>query len=59
MLASRTDDACRLKKVQAKKKRDAAQAEERRAIEAAPPAPDGPDESSSNLLATKDEDIIF
>lgn len=60
--------ACSLKKVQGKKKRDAAAAEAKRLAEApsdeaapAAPAVDAMDESggSADLLSSKDEDVIF
>ena len=52
-----------MKKVQGKKKRDALEAERVRATEGAPPGLAGEVEDGSqgpgDLLATKDEDVIF
>lgn len=55
---------CRLKKVQGKKKRDAAAADAEKALLAAEtadiqPKDEGPVEASADLLSSKDEDVIF
>ncbi len=56
------DLACRLKKVQGKKKRDAEASEAlRKTLAAAEEAPASPDVSGGggDLLGSKDEDVIF